>query len=90
MKYTMVAAVLAGAVMAGGFATPAMADEGPGAAPTASDQEIVEAMEQLCEAAPMDRTECQNYVDVYGNMVIQMIRQNMSLEEIAGALGLEV
>ncbi|MER6454545.1 saposin domain-containing protein [Streptomyces sp900105245] len=88
MKYTMIAAAFAGAVMAGGLAAPAMADEGPEPAPAVSAQEITEAMQQVCEVVPMDHDQCLNYVDVYGGLVINLIEQDLSPQEIAAALGL--
>ncbi|GAB1205179.1 hypothetical protein APSETT445_003849 [Aspergillus pseudonomiae] len=51
-----------------------LGDERDGAA-------VVQAMEKACPVLPMDPAECQNYIDVYGNMMVQLIQQNLTPSE---------
>ncbi|MQY10827.1 hypothetical protein SRB5_09400 [Streptomyces sp. RB5] len=84
------AAVVAGAVMTVGFAAPAMAGGRPGTEPVPpSAAEALENVGSLCEIVPMDRAECENYLDTYADMVTQMIQQDLSPEEIVSALGIQ-
>ncbi|XP_028967063.1 uncharacterized protein LOC100907708 [Galendromus occidentalis] len=52
-----------------------------------TDAAVIAALEKACSIVPVDKIQCKNYVDVYGSMVIEMIKNNLSADEICSSLG---
>lgn len=49
---------------------------------------ILESMEKTCSVLPVDATECKNYINVYGNIILQLVEENLTPSEICTAVGL--
>lgn len=53
-----------------------------------SDAAILDTLEKVCKVLPVDKEQCQNYIDVYGEYIISMIEQNLAADAICAAIGL--
>ncbi|OQR66390.1 hypothetical protein BIW11_04988 [Tropilaelaps mercedesae] len=53
-----------------------------------TDARILAALDNVCSVIPVDPTECKNYVDSYGNALLDALKKDLSVKEVCSRLGL--
>ncbi|KAE8365506.1 hypothetical protein BDV27DRAFT_126672 [Aspergillus caelatus] len=49
---------------------------------------IVGALDNACRSLPVDRQKCENFVSVYGSLIINLVQQDLGANAICAAVGL--